>query len=168
MPKNIGVSCLLLCFLMVVSGCSQQAGQSPVSNGESSPTGSINTPAYEPTETVRPTETTIPEIQFTATPTDQSQKADWVLSSEAKDFLGQVKTVRVETSHCSYKAGINGSPTFCNDQPYPDHAFTYLIWGLDLSHYDQECILVTGEISAYDGKPQIVVDEVTQMEFCDS
>ncbi|MEN8242734.1 MAG: hypothetical protein ABFS17_12480 [Chloroflexota bacterium] len=100
-------------------------------------------------------------------PADPPIDVEWIDSASAGEHLGETITVRVEISHCDYKPGINGEPTFCNDQPYPNHLFTYLIWGEDWSHYDQSCVLVSGEIVEYDGKAQIELKNEEQIILCD-
>lgn len=162
MPKYVGVITLLLCLVFLVIGCSQ-AGETnlPEESEEiAAPTDIQMTPTETAAPTPKPTQT-LPE------PTVEEKQADWVLSTDAGQYLGEVKTVRVELAHCAYKPGINGTPTFCNDQPYPNHVFTFLVWGKDWSNFDQTCALVTGEISEYDGKIQIVLDEEEQIVPCD-
>jgi hypothetical protein len=164
MPKYVGVI-LLLCLTFLFAGCGQK-------NDESLP-DIATVIAVEIRPTIAPTSTSIPTktaLKPTQQPTDEGEqevKVTWVLSGDAANYLGQVITVRVALSYCAYKPGINGSPTFCNDQPYPNHGFTYLVWGEDWSHYDQMCVLVSGEIVEYDGKQQIVVEEEEQITPCE-
>jgi hypothetical protein len=165
MPKYIGVFSLLLCLAILFTGCSQPETEVRVSPLPTATTVE-KVPTTAPTRTQAPTQVNLLPTQPILEPTAEDQ-IEWVLSSEAGDYLGQVKTVRIELSHCAYKPGINGSPTFCNDQPYPDHVFTYLVWGQDWSHFDQACVLVTGEIVEYGGKSQIEVEEEGQIVPCD-
>jgi hypothetical protein len=111
------------------------------------------------------TDTPIPAPIDVPVPT--AQVVNWVESAAAGEHLGEIVTVRVQLSHCSYKPGVNGEPTFCNDQPYPNHVFTYLVWGQDWSHFDQACVLVRGEIVEYDGKAQIELENEEQILLCD-
>jgi hypothetical protein len=164
MPKYFGVI-LLLCLTFLFTGCGQE-------NEENLPDVSTVTAAeiqltIAPTSTPIPTKTALQPTQQHADAVEQEVEVTWVLSGDAANYLGQVITVRVEQSHCAYKPSINGSPTFCNDQPYPDHTFTYLVWGQDWSHFDQLCVLVTGEIESYDGTSQIVVEEEGQVAACE-
>lgn len=163
MPKYIGVI-LSLCLTFLLVGCTQKNEEIVP---ETPPTETLveMKPTTAPTATQEPTS---PPTQKPVQPTDiEEVKIDWVLSDEAGAYLGEVKTVRVELSQCSYRANVNGSPTFCNDQPYPNHTFTYLVWGKDWSHFDQTCVLVTGEIVEYDGKMQIEVEDEEQVVPCD-
>lgn len=164
MPKYIGVI-LLLCLTFLFNSCSQ-----PIKDNLPETTIVIATeivPTITPVPTTRPTQTAPRPARRPTEAVEQEEEIGWVLSGNAWDFLGQVITVRVEQSHCAYKPGINGAPTFCNDQPYPNHGFTFLVWGKDWSHFDQTCVLVTGEIVEYDGKLQIVVEEEEQIIPCE-
>jgi micrococcal nuclease len=84
---------------------------------------------------------------------------------EAAAHIGDTATV------CGYVASARyldrgRRPTFLNlEAPYPDQAFTVVIWGQDRRNfpnppvrlYRNRNICVTGSIEAYRGKPQIVV-----------
>jgi hypothetical protein len=62
--------------------------------------------------------------------------------------------------------------TFLNlDQPYPKEVFTILIWGLDLEKFGSPQddykglrVCVTGKITSYRGRPEIVATERGQIE----
>lgn len=114
------------------------------------------------------TATPEPDMQI-STPaplTDFVESEAWVISSEALNHVGQDISVRVETAQCSYQPGVGGAPTFCNDLPYPNHNFTFLVWGEDWSYLDQECVVVTGLVEIYQGKPQIEVASLEQVSLC--
>jgi hypothetical protein len=68
---------------------------------------------------------------------------------------GNSTTCIIEKAYCSYQPKIKGSPTFCNDGPYPKNIFTYLVWGNDLSNLSGHCIIVSGKVILYKGKPEI-------------
>jgi hypothetical protein len=95
-----------------------------------------------------------------------TETLDYIFPANAGKYLGRQATVIIYSPSCSYKENVNGSPTFCNDKPYPDHTFTLLVWGEDWSFLDGKCILVTGEISEYDGKFQIIATDLSQVSFC--
>ncbi len=92
---------------------------------------------------------------------------DAIRSIFADNYVGQTTTVRIDRAYCSYRADINGQPTFCNDAPYPNHDFTLLVWGSDWSDYDGHCLLVSGYVSRYKGKPQIIAESRSQVSLCD-
>lgn len=86
------------------------------------------------------------------------------LCSQAQ--VGEEVTCRMPHAYCSYQPLVSGSPTFCNDAPYPTHAFTLLRWGEDWSYLDGKCLLVTGSIALYQGKLQIVAESISQVQVC--
>jgi hypothetical protein len=90
----------------------------------------------------------------------------FIPSEQAAVHIGEVTTVRIEKADCSYLPDVNGSPTFCNDQPYPNHTFTMVVWGQDWSFLNGGCILVTGEIQEFEGKPEIIVESTSQFSLC--
>jgi hypothetical protein len=71
----------------------------------------------------------------------------------------------IDRSYCSYNKNLKGSPTFCNDAPYPTNNFTFLIWGEDLSRYDGKCLIVNGTVTLYKGKPEIIGTE-SSLSIC--
>ena len=82
--------------------------------------------------------------------------------------VGVSTTCRIDHAYCSYQPNVNGNPTFCNDAPYPNHDFTFLVWGQDWSDLDGRCLIVTGTVSLYKGMPQIEAQNRSQiMEYCD-
>lgn len=62
-------------------------------------------------------------------------------------------------------------PTFANvSAPYPNHPFTILVWGEDLSKFDPKPaswdgkqVCATGQITSYRGKPEIVAKNPGQV-----
>ena len=87
-------------------------------------------------------------------------------ASEAHEYEGQSVTVEIPKAYCSYRPTTNGEPTFCNDQPFPGHNFTLLVWGQDWSHFDGQCIWVTGTVELFEGISEIVVDTPSQVTLC--
>ena len=79
---------------------------------------------------------------------------------------GTFVTCQVGRAYCSYRPDINGEPTFCNDAPFPTHSFTLLVWGQNWSDYDGDCLLVTGQVTRFEGKPQVVATSRSQVETC--
>lgn len=93
-------------------------------------------------------------------------------AEEAKDHFGQDATVCGEVITTSYADSSKGQPTFLNfDKPYPKQIFTVVIWGENRSKFgrpDQDFkgkrICVSGKITAYAGKPEIVVSDPKQIK----
>lgn len=117
-----------------------------------------------PTATLRPTTTRAPLLIPTSTPRPLIQP---VLSCSDTAFrVGETVTCRIERADCVYRPDVNGSPTFCNDPPYPRHEFTLVVFGQDWSDLDGECILVSGTVTLYDGVPQIQGFSRAQVSYC--
>ncbi|MBI5295561.1 MAG: hypothetical protein HY869_08805 [Chloroflexi bacterium] len=75
-------------------------------------------------------------------------------------------TCKINRAYCSYEPGVSGKPTFCNDAPYPKHHFALVVWGSDWSDLNGYCLLVSGYVKIYDGKPQIIATSRSQVSFC--
>ena len=156
----LGFSLIILGLL--ISGCAvqnlevSQASQTPlvITKLVTVVVVVTNTPVQQTPE---------PTLQL---PTDEEEQS-WVLAVDAADHVGENLQVRVETAHCTYQAGVSGTPTFCNDQPFPNHNFTFLVWGQDWSYLDQTCVIVQGVVDIYQGKPQIEVSSTDEVSNCD-
>jgi len=93
---------------------------------------------------------------------------------EAIKHIGEKTTVCGEVVEVTFLPGVSGNPTFMNlEKKYPDHVFTVVIWGKDRKKfnesqmvlYQSKRICVSGIIKDYRGKPQIVVDNPSQIEI---
>ncbi|MBW7995351.1 MAG: DNA-binding protein [Candidatus Glassbacteria bacterium] len=99
---------------------------------------------------------------------------DAITADQAKNYIGETKTVIGQVVSAKYAAGSRGKPTFLNlDKPYPNQIFTVVIWGSNRSKFDEppekhflkKKVRVTGKISEYRGKPQIVVTDPKQINI---
>ncbi len=167
--KKLLVVLVLLSVLVSACGCTP----TPTDTAESStysptPTNTARpaTPTLTPTNTPRPP-TPTPTSTSTPIPIPKPCGSHAVPSEQAENYIGQIVTVQMDRAYCSYRPGINGSPTFCNDAPYPSHDFTMLVWDQDWSDYDGRCICVYGEVTPYKGKPQIVLESRSDVSLCD-
>jgi len=95
-----------------------------------------------------------------------------ITTDEAKNYLGQTKTVCGKVASTKYAIKSRGQPTFLNlDKPYPNHIFIVLIWGSNRHkfsnppevYYREKSICVTGMIQNYKGIPEIIVEEPKQL-----
>jgi len=163
MLKEKWVQVCLLGLVFLLSGCGSQGVD-------------IGQPNQTPVEitklvTVIVVGTETPESNSTATnqifPASTIEDHAWIASDQAINYVGQNIQVRLESAHCSYQVTVNGSPTFCNDRPYPNHNFTFLVWGEDWSTLDQTCVVVQGLVELYQGKPQIEVSALEQVANCE-
>lgn len=85
---------------------------------------------------------------------------------QASAYIGERGSVKIDHAYCDYRPDLSGNPTFCNDKPYPNHNFTMLAWEKNLEYLDGLCIIVTGTIEEYQGIPQIVVSNTSQITYC--
>ena len=127
---------------------------------------SASTEQARQTEEFKPTElpVTVPQATVTSIPTGIAEVT--IPASEAHQYEGQSVTIEIPKAYCSYRPTTNGEPTFCNDQPFPGHNFTLLVWGQDWSHFDGQCIWVTGTVELFEGISEIVVDTPSQVTLC--
>jgi DNA/RNA endonuclease YhcR with UshA esterase domain len=96
--------------------------------------------------------------------------ANRVTPAEAIHHVGETATVCGCVASARYLTSGRMS-TFLNlDQPYPNRVFTALIWGAVRPRFKQppetlqgKSICVTGAISAYKGKAEIVVEDPGQI-----
>ena len=158
---------VLVLLSVLVSACSSTPTptDTPKSSTHSpTPTNTARSaiPTSTPTNTPRP-----PTPTPTSTPTSASCGPRAVPSEQAGDYIGQIITVQIDRAYCSYRPDINGSPTFCNDAPYPAHDFTMLVWDQDWSDYDGRCTCVYGKVTLYKGKPEVVLESRSNVSLCD-
>ena len=157
---------ILVLLLALVAACKP----TPTPTDTSKPPTHTPTPtdtSRPPTSTPTPTNTPRPPTPTpTPTPTPIPCGPHAILSEQAGDYIGQIVTVHIDRAYCSYRPDVKGSPTFCNDAPYPIHDFTMLVWGQDWSDYDGRCICVYGKVTPYKGKPQIVLGSRSDVSVC--
>jgi hypothetical protein len=92
--------------------------------------------------------------------------------TEAKDHIGDRATVCGKVASTYHAKSSKGEPTLLNlDEPYPKKVFTILIWGSDREKfatleddYKGLRVCVTGKITRYRGRPEIVASERGQIE----
>ena len=98
--------------------------------------------------------------------------ADPIPAAEAGKHIGEHASVCGVVASAKYARGSRGAPTFLNlDHPYPNQVFTGLVWGADRHRFSTppetllgKNICVTGVISSYRGKPQIIIADPSQIE----
>jgi hypothetical protein len=102
--------------------------------------------------------------------TDAAQ-TNKITAAEAKDHVGETRTVCGKVVSTHYATGSKGQPTFLNlDEPYPKEVFTILIWGSDRAKfgtpetkYKDARVCVTGKITSHREKPEIIATEPGQI-----
>jgi hypothetical protein len=91
---------------------------------------------------------------------------------EASSHLNENATVCGLVASATYAAQAPTAPTFLNlDKPYPDQAFTAIIFGSDRPKFSEpdismseKQVCVTGTIFLFQGKPVIVVRDPNQLQ----
>ena len=104
--------------------------------------------------------------------TSSSVIDDEIPASKASSFVGSYKSVCGKIVDTRFASSSSGSPTFLNfDKPYPNHPFVAVIWGRDRSNfsskpevqYKGKDVCAYGLIETYKGKPQIIVNDPSQI-----
>ena|SRR4030065_2680749 len=97
---------------------------------------------------------------------------DYITPENAGEHLGETQTVCGTVATTNYAMQSKGQPTFLNlNKPYPGHIFTVVIWGENRAKfknppetfYKGKGICVKGMINEYRGRPQIEVQEPSQI-----
>ena len=86
-----------------------------------------------------------------------------ITAAEAKDHVGETRTVCGKVASTHFAAKSKGEPTFLNlDEPYPKEVFTILIWGSDRAKfgapetkYGNVRVCVTGKITSFRARPRL-------------
>ena len=94
-----------------------------------------------------------------------------ILSTRAGQAVGRSATVAIARVDASFQANTRGQPTFLNDAPYPNHAFTAVIWGNDRRQFNPppegawqgKALCVSGPVELFQQRPQIVVSSPSQL-----
>src|ERR1700739_2304586 len=94
-----------------------------------------------------------------------------ITATEAKDHVGESRTVCGKVVSTHFASQSKGEPTFLNlDEPYPKEVFTILFWGSDRAKfgapetkYKDAGVCVTGKITSHREKPEIIATEPSQI-----
>lgn len=97
-----------------------------------------------------------------------------ITAYDAKNHIGEIKTVCGMVASTNYAYLSKGKPTFLNlEKPYPDQVFTVVIWQ-DVRKkfstkpevfYKNKSICFTGRISEYRKRPQIELKRPNEIEI---
>jgi len=116
---------------------------------------------------------TLTALPTTETPTQIPSSTPTLVSNssimdckDANGKNGEFVTCKIDKAYCTFNPDVNGDPTFCNDAPYPDHQFTLLFWNQDLTEYDGKCIIISGVVGSFEGKPQIKTRNRARVTYC--
>jgi DNA/RNA endonuclease YhcR with UshA esterase domain len=93
-------------------------------------------------------------------------------AEQAQEHIGETNTVCGLIASALYMESAKGNPTFLNfDRPYPNQTFAVMIPGLSRAAFNEppevlfnrKTVCVTGLIVDYRGKPEIVVEDPSQI-----
>lgn len=159
-------SVTLTCFAVILlQGCQKQAEQPP----PPPPSKNVEIPKPQPkTES----NVTPPQPTAEALPVPSGGLSNNIPSAQAQQHIGETNTVCGVIASTRFLESAKNSPTFLNfDHPYPNHTLTVLIGGANRAKfttppetlYNQKIVCVTGAIIEYRGKPEIVVQDPSQI-----
>ena len=105
--------------------------------------------------------------EIAATNIAQAPNTQYVMPCfETASRIGEHISCRIGRAVCDYLPALEGSPTVCNDQPYPNHNFTLIVFGKDWSEYDGECLIISGYLEIDKGVLQIQASQRSQVLYC--
>ena len=100
-----------------------------------------------------------------------SARAAEVAAADAAHHVGETTTVCGVVASGKFDAELRSQPTFLDfDKPYPDQAFTVVIFGSDRKKFGtpetalrDKRICVTGKIQDRNGLPEIILNDPKQL-----
>jgi DNA/RNA endonuclease YhcR with UshA esterase domain len=144
-------------------------GESPNTNeasGETPPSPPAPPPSEPP-----PNETSKPQPPAPATAVPSG-----IASADAQNHIGETTMVCGPVASARYFDSAPGKPTLLNfDRPYPNHTFTVVVPGSARGRFREgpeslfrgKTICVTGRITNYRGKAEIVVEDPSRIVIQD-
>jgi DNA/RNA endonuclease YhcR with UshA esterase domain len=102
---------------------------------------------------------------------------NFITAKEAASHIGEVQTICGTVASTKYSTKSKRQPTFLNlDQPYPKQIFTIVVWGSDRGKFPEppedlymgKKICVKGMIKEFRGKPEIIVNDPSQITIAPS
>ena len=168
--KTYGV---ILFISLALSACTKTGDlEEKPGLGASSNSVLLEIPTENPilTNTPAPTVTPAPSITLVPPTPTEELPLNW---DQAKDFIGEIKTVCGPVKSAFFAESSEGQPTFLNiGKDYPDPArFSVIIWGEDRQNFPEppeqaylkQTICVTGEIQEYDGVAEMFAEDPSQV-----
>ena len=151
---------LMVC-LVAFAGIACDSGSEPTN-----PTNGYSPGSAQYSSTVTPVATVRPV-------TSVRPVSSAISGYDARNYIGEIKTVCGPVVDTRYARTSNGRPTFLNfHEPYPNHPFVAVIWG-DMrdnfggspeSLFLGRMLCVRGLIESYKGKPQIILRSLSQIQ----
>lgn len=107
----------------------------------------------------------------------RAQQPKVVSTRDATQYMGKTATVCGEVTSAKFSVRTGGAPTFLDmDGVHPNQLFTVLIWGIDRpkfqtppdSAFANRRVCVTGLVTDFKGKPEIVVHDPSEIRLADA
>jgi DNA/RNA endonuclease YhcR with UshA esterase domain len=97
--------------------------------------------------------------------------AETLSPGDARSHIGESATVCGIVASTKFAANSRSQPTFLDfDKPYPNAVFTAVIFGSDRQKFGTpemslrgKRVCVTGQIRDYPGRPEIIVNDPSQL-----
>lgn len=158
------IASTILLLAILISSC---ANSTPIesSNTETSSTQQVFLQSTS-ASTSTPSQTPLATNTITPIPITQSANSSIMSCADTAGKNGQFVQCRIEKAYCTFHPDVNGDPTYCNDAPYPNHQFTLLFWNQDLTEYDGKCLIISGVVGSFEGKPQIKTKNRARVTYC--
>jgi hypothetical protein len=92
-------------------------------------------------------------------------------AEQAASHVGENATICGAVASAHFAQRSKGEPTFLNlDKPYPNQAFTIVIWGADREKFGTpetsllgKQVCASGVIQLFRGRPEVVVHDPSQL-----
>jgi hypothetical protein len=111
---------------------------------------------------------------FVFYPIFTTQADEYIIPEDAHKHLGEDKIVCGTVANTYYAVESKGQPTYLNlNKPWPEHIFTIVILKSDRHKFksppeiffDNKKVCVTGIITAYQDKPQVIVSNPLKIQL---
>ena len=111
---------------------------------------------------------TVAMVETSVAEDDQANSFDSSvpLCSDLGGKLGERVSCQIPQPTCAWFLNVEGSPTFCDDKPYPGNRFQLVVWGEDWTDLGGHCLIVTGKLETFKGRLQIVAESREQIAYC--
>ena len=95
-----------------------------------------------------------------------------ITPDQASVHVGETATVCGTVASTNFAKQVKGQPTFLDiDKPYPNETVALLIWGEDRARFGtpeasllQKRVCATGVIQLYQGRPQVILHDPSQLK----
>ena len=149
-------SATIVSLAMILQGCKKAEEQQPAPKAETMPTERGAAPSQP----------------NASPPPAPAAPLPGIASADAQQHIGETNTICGVVASTRYLESTSSKPTLLNfDRPFPNHTFTVVIPEASRARFKQipealfrgKTVCVTGPIIDYRGKPEIVVEDPSQI-----